>query len=158
MTMELSDFLANHIEGDFTKHPGVPTGGTVYANALSMAAAKAGLSHVFTQDAHERVDAFGSALQQGLQNLVDKTGLGWTIDRWGGRCQWRLSKDAPITGRDGYASVNEAFADARKAFFMNRGIWDAIATSGPAISFAASQDDVDAYLEVSEDFLAALTA
>jgi glutamate-1-semialdehyde 2,1-aminomutase len=156
MTAPLADFLADHVEGDFTGKPGVPTGGTVYANALSMAAARAGLAEVFTEDAHRRVDALGAQLQQGLQKLVDASGLGFTIDRWGGRCQWRLTADAPVTGYDGYGSVNEAFADARKVFFMNRGIWDAIATSGPAISFAATSDDVDAYLEASEAFLAAL--
>ena len=157
MTRQLSQFLADHMEGDFTDGPGVPTGGTVYANALSMAAAKAGLSGVFTPQAHKRVDALGASLQQGLQTLVDKSGLGFTIDRWGGRCQWRLSADAPISGYDGYVSVDEAFADARKAFYLNRGIWDALPTSGPAISFAATQGDVDAYLDVSEQFLAAIT-
>ncbi len=157
MTSPLADFLARHVEGDFVPGPSVPTGGTVYGNALSMAAARAGLAEVFTESAHQRVDALGAQLQEGLQGLVDASGLGWSIDRWGGRCQWRLSAEAPVTGRDGYTSVNEAFADARKAFYANRGIWDAIATAGPAISFAATQDDVDAYLEVSESFLAALT-
>lgn len=157
MTVELSDFLADHVEGDFTHHPSVPTGGTVYANALSMAAARAGLAEVFTEAGHQRVDRLGARLQQGLQQLVDAAGLGFTIDRWGGRCQWRLTPDAPVTGYDGYRSVHEAFADARKAFLMNRGIWDAIATSGPAISFAADEPDVDAYLDASEQFLAAIT-
>ncbi len=121
-----------------------------------MAAAHAGLAEVFTESAHQRVDALGAQLQEGLQRLVDASGLGWSIDRWGGRCQWRLSAEPPVTGRDGYASVDEAFADARKAFYANRGIWDAIATAGPAISFAATQDDVDSYLAVSEAFLASL--
>ncbi len=156
MTAPLADFLADHVEGDFTDKPSVPTGGTVYANALSMAAARAGLAEVFTEAGHRRVDELGAQLQQGLQKLVDASGLGFTIDRWGGRCQWRLTADAPVTGYDGYGSVNEAFADARKVFLMNRGIWDAIATSGPAISFAATPDDVDAYLEASEAFLAEL--
>lgn len=156
MSDELAAYLADHVEGDFVGKAGVPTGGTVYANALSMAAARAGLSQVFTKDAHTRVAQLGEQLQHGLQSLVDKTDLGFTIDRWGGRCQWRLTADAPVTGADGYASVNQWFADARKVFYMNRGIWDAIATSGPAISFAGTQDDVDAYLDVSDEFLTAL--
>ena len=156
MTAQLSDFLAAHVEGDFATKQGVATGGTLYANALSLAAAKAGLSQVFTPEAYARVDALGASLQEGLQALVDKTGLGFTIDRWGGRCEWRLTTQAPVTGYDGYGSVNEAFADARKAFYVNRGIWDAIPTSGPAISFAASHADVVVYLEewLSADGLA----
>jgi glutamate-1-semialdehyde 2,1-aminomutase len=156
MTRLLSDYLAAHVEGDFVDAPAVPTGGTLYANALSMAAARAGLAEVFTPEAHDRVDALGARLQRGLQQLVDEAGLPFTIDRWGGRVQWRLSTVPPVTGADGYLSVDEAFADARKAFYANRGIWDAIATAGPAVSFAASDADVDAYLDVSRAFLAAL--
>ena len=157
MTADLAQYMAGHVEGDFVDGPSVPTGGTLYANALSMAAARAGLEQVFTTSAHDRVDALGARLQAGLQQLVDDSGLGITMDRWGGRCQWRLSTAAPITGRDGYLSVDEAFADARKAFFANRGIWDAIATAGPAISFAADETDVDAYLAVAKEFLAAIS-
>ncbi|MCZ3389230.1 MAG: hypothetical protein LH645_08955 [Actinomycetia bacterium] len=104
---------ADHVEGDFTERAGVPTGGTVYANALSMAAARAGLAEVFTAEAYQRVSELGEQLQRGLQKLVGASGLGLTIDRWGGRCQWRLTTEAPVTGYDGYGSVNEAFADAR---------------------------------------------
>ncbi|MEO8105904.1 MAG: aminotransferase class III-fold pyridoxal phosphate-dependent enzyme [Actinomycetes bacterium] len=157
MTEPLAQFMAGHVEGDFIDGPSVPTGGTLYANALSMAAARAGLAEIFTARAHERVYSLGARLQAGLQEQIDATDLGFTIDRWGGRCQWRLSAAPPVTGRDGYASVDEAFADARKAFFANRGIWDAIATAGPAISFAADETDVDAYLDVSREFLAAIS-
>ena len=122
-----------------------------------MAAAKAGLSQVFTLEAHERVDATRPTASKRTSNTGRQGGLPFTIDRWGGRCQWRLTADAPITGDDGYASVNEEFCDARKAFYINRGIWDAIATSGPAISFAATQVDVDAYLDVSDEFLTAIS-
>ena len=112
--------------------PSVPTGGTVYANALSMAAARAGLAEVFTPEAHDRVDGLGARLQHGLQQLVDAAGLPFTIDRWGGRVP--VAPDAPSPpspARTATGSVDEAFADARKAFYANRGIWDAIATSGP---------------------------
>jgi len=157
MTAGLAAFLTDHLEGDFVTEPSIPTGGTVYGSALSMAAARAGLAEVFTPPAHEQVDTLGRELQHGLQRLVDEAGLGITIDRWGGRCQWRLTEQQPVTGADGYVSVDQGFADSRKLFFANRGIWDAIATSGPAISFAATRDDVDAYLEVAQEFVGRLT-
>jgi glutamate-1-semialdehyde 2,1-aminomutase len=156
MRAELGEFLAEHLEGDPSGAPGVPTGGTLYANALSMAAAHAGLTEIFTPQNHATVDALAQQLQTGLQALVDKTGLGFSIDRWGGRCQWRLTNDVPTDGREGALSANEEFSQARMTYFANRGIWEAIPTSGPAVSFAAAQDDVDAYLDVSEQFLAEL--
>jgi glutamate-1-semialdehyde 2,1-aminomutase len=38
----------------------------------------------------------------------------------------------------------------------NRGIWDAIASAGPAASFAHVASDVDAYLDVLGTFLDAV--
>jgi len=35
----------------------------------------------------------------------------------------------------------------------NRGIWDAIVTAGPQVSFAHSVQDIDWYLEVADAFV-----
>ena len=137
---------------------GVAVGGTLYANALSLAAARAGLTDVFTREAASRVDALGIRLQRGLQDHVDRVGLPWTIDRLGGRIQWRLTLEEPRTGEDGYASVILPLADARKAFMLNRGIWDAVASAGPSISYANTEADVDLYIKVAGEFLDALTS
>ena len=132
-------------------------GGTLYANALSMVAAVAGLEHVFTDDAFNRVDDLGAQLQRGLQQLCDERALPFTIDRWGGRTQWRLSADPPRDAAESTISVDDDFVGARKAYGANRGVWDAISSSGPGISFAATAADVDLYLEVSASFLDELT-
>ena len=136
---------------------GVATGGTLYANALSLAAARAGLQHVFTEDAALRVEALGARMQAGLQDHFDRKGLPWAADRLGGRIQWRLTDHHPVTGADGTASVVLALADARKVFMANRGVWDAIATAGPSISYAANEADIDTYLGVAGEFLDELT-
>ena len=84
-------------------------------------------------------------------------GLPWTIDRLGGRAQWRLTPEPPRTGADGFDSVVLPIDDARKAFMANRGVWDAISAAGPAVSFAASAEDVDTYVAVAGQFLDDLT-
>lgn len=137
---------------------GLASGGTLYANAMSISAARAGLTEVFTRQAADRVDQLGEWLQRGLQAHVDRAGLPWTIDRLGGRTQWRLTPTPPRTGADGFASVVLPVCDARKVFMANRGIWDAIASAGPAVSYAAGPEDVDAYLKVAGEFLDELTA
>jgi glutamate-1-semialdehyde 2,1-aminomutase len=93
-----------------------------------------------------------------LQDHVDRVGLPWTIDRLGGRIQWRLTVEPPRTGEDGSASVVLPLADARKAFMLNRGIWDAVASAGPSISYANTESDVDLYIKVAGEFLDELTA
>jgi glutamate-1-semialdehyde 2,1-aminomutase len=152
MTRELADYLAAHLDGYLGDH-GVVAGGTLYGNALSLAAARAGLEHVFTADAYERVDQLGQRLADGLQRLCDERGLPIAIDRWGGRTQWRLGATPPATAAESVISVDADFVDARKAYAANRGVWDAISSSGPGLSFAASTDDVDLYLAVAAGFL-----
>jgi glutamate-1-semialdehyde 2,1-aminomutase len=137
---------------------GIATGGTLYGNAMSLAAAQAGLAEVFTRTAADRVGGLGERLQRGLQAQVDRVGLPWTIDRLGGRVQWRLTPAPPRTGAEAFESVVLPICDARKVFLANRGIWDAIAAAGPAVSYAASAADVDAYIEVAGAFLDELTA
>jgi hypothetical protein len=40
---------------------------------------------------------------------------------------------------------------------LNRGIWDAIATAGPSVSYATTARDVEAYVQAAGEFLDALT-
>lgn len=136
---------------------GLAIGGTLYANALSMAAARAGLAEIFTSAASERVDALGQRLQAGLQREINRVGLPWTIDRLGGRIQFRLTPQAPRNGAEGIASVVLPLVDARKVWLLNRGIWDAIATAGPSVSYAIAEEDVDGYVSAAADFLDELT-
>jgi glutamate-1-semialdehyde 2,1-aminomutase len=136
---------------------GLAVGGTLYGNALSLAAARVGLSEIFTHEAGARVDALGARLQTGLQREVDRVGLPWTIDRLGGRIQFRLTPHAPRNGAESFASVVLPLADARKVFLLNRGVWDSIATAGPSVSYAIDETDVDTYLDTAADFLNELT-
>jgi len=92
-----------------------------------------------------------------LQREIDNVGLPWTIDRLGGRAQFRLTSEAPRNGAESYESVVLPLADARKVFLLNRGVWDAIATAGPSVSYAVDQADVDTYVDVTGDFLRELT-
>ena len=136
---------------------GLAVGGTLYANALSMAAARVGLAEIFTPVAGNRVETLGQQLQTGLQCQVDRVGLPWTIDRLGGRIQFRLTPQAPRNGAESFASIVLPLADARKTFLLNRGVWDAIATAGPSVSYAIEGADVDMYITAAGDFLDELT-
>jgi glutamate-1-semialdehyde 2,1-aminomutase len=49
------------------------------------------------------------------------------------------------------------FSDTRRVYFANRGVWDAISTSGPHLGFAHVATDVDAYLTVLDDFFDEVT-
>ena len=50
-------------------------------------------------------------------------------------------------------SLDIDFIDTRRVYMANRGIWEAIATAGPAASFAHTEADIDHYLSVLNRFL-----
>ena len=133
------------------------TGGTLFGNALSMAAARASLAEVLTDEAYERAAALGALLADGLEDTVEAAGLPWRVQRLYPRSGLSLS------GRFA-RNVSEADADEQPELnalirlgLANRGVWEAISTAGPAMSVAATADDVTAYLGAFSDIVADLT-
>ena len=133
--------------------PALPTGGTLYGNALAMAAARAVLESVLTEAAYQRVDQLGQRLSSGLEAAFARHALDWCAPRLGGRSGWCLAPRAPRDAAEAGASLDYELLDARWTFMANRGVWDAIASAGPACSFAHQPADVDRYLALAGDFL-----
>ncbi|MEX2200741.1 MAG: aminotransferase class III-fold pyridoxal phosphate-dependent enzyme [Dongiaceae bacterium] len=132
----------------------LPTGGTMFANALAMAASRAALEEVLTEDGYSRVAALGRQMADGLNETFARHGLAWRAPRLGGRSGWCLEPRLPRNADEAGRSIDYELIDARRIFMANRGIWDAIASAGPAVSFAHEPADVDEYLGVADAFLA----
>ncbi len=153
--------LARVMEQNLDRHRGgavLPTGGTVYANALSMAAARAALEEVLTEDSYARVASLGKQLADGLNAGFARHGLPWRAPLLGGRSGWCLEPTLPRNAVEAGRSIDYALIDARRAFMGNRGIWEAIASAGPAVSFAHEPADIDEYLAVADAFLDEIVA
>ena len=151
--------LAGHMQGALDHHRGgavLPVGGTLYANALSMAAARAVLESVLTEDAYTRLDRLGQRLASGLEAIFARHGLPWCAPRLGGRSGWCLRPAAPRNPVEASSSLDYELLDARWTWLANRGVWDAIASAGPACSFAHTETDVDFYLEAAAGFVQAI--
>src|SRR5216683_271545 len=89
-----------------------------------------------------------------LQRIVTPgTLLAWRAHRFGARTGYCLLPDLPRTAHEAHASLDPLFTDTRRVFFANRGVWDAISTSGPHPGFAHQTPDIDVYLGVLDDFL-----
>jgi glutamate-1-semialdehyde 2,1-aminomutase len=50
------------------------------------------------------------------------------------------------------------FNDALRVFMANRGVYAAIFSAGPQVSFAHSLSDVDLYIELAGEFIAEIYA
>ena len=61
----------------------VATGGTLFGNPLSAAAAKAALTEVLVPGAYQHAAAHGSELADGIEQAISSVGLPWTAIRLG---------------------------------------------------------------------------
>lgn len=137
-------------------HREVATGGTLFGNPLSLAAAKATLTEVLTPDAYTRTTTLGARLADGIEATIRERGLPWTTYRFGPRAgQWY--GPAPTTGADALALTDPALTRLLRIWLANRGIWEAIAGAGPTVPVPATEADVDRYLEGYASLLAELT-
>lgn len=155
MTDDLRDWMERHRDV-YVGEPGLATGGTTYANPLSLAAVVATLRHVQTPEAFERTAALGAELADGIEAAARTHGLPWRAHRLGGRSGYCLEPELPRNASEAERSLDVELIDTRRLYMANRGVWDAIASAGPAASFAHAADDVDEYLRVLEGFLAAV--
>jgi glutamate-1-semialdehyde 2,1-aminomutase len=135
----------------------IVTGGTTFASALVVAAARATLEECLTVEGYSRVDDLGVRLAGGLEAIFARRGLDWRAPLIGGRSGWVLGPELPRNTDESAATMDINFSNTRRVFMANRGIWEALDTAGPACSFAHNEADVDLYLEVSEEFVALTT-
>ena len=133
------------------------TGGTMFANALCMAAARATLTEVLTPDAYTHAAALGARLADGLEAAVTRAGLPWKVQRLYARSglslSGRLARNAAEADADEQPELNALL----RLHLANHGVWEAISTAGPAMSVAATEADVAHYLEAFTAFVEDVT-
>jgi glutamate-1-semialdehyde 2,1-aminomutase len=84
----------------------VATGGTLFGNPLSAAAAKAALTEVLVPDAYQHASALGGELADGIGAAIASAGLPWTAIRLGPRSgQWYGPR--PRTGAEAHALTDD---------------------------------------------------
>jgi glutamate-1-semialdehyde aminotransferase len=149
----LGRLVEHHLDVDVAAPVGIALGGTTYGSALVTAVARAALEKALGPQDYDRTATLGSKLANGLEALFARHGLDWHAPRIGGRAGWNLSSQAPRNADEAQASLDPDFVDTRRVFMANRGVWEAISSAGPSVSFAHEASDIDHYLAVSAQFL-----
>jgi glutamate-1-semialdehyde 2,1-aminomutase len=157
MTAPIAEWLAAHHDGVAGAEKGIATGGTLYGNPLSTAAALAMLDDVQSEAAFARIEALGTRLADGIDALIARHRLPWRAFRFGPRSGFCLTPDWPRGVDEAVASIHRPFTAARRVFMANRGIWDAIWSAGPQVGFSHDAADIDRYLAVAAEFLDQVT-
>jgi glutamate-1-semialdehyde 2,1-aminomutase len=145
MTEEVAEVLQRPGGRDEDK-PQVAVGGTLFGNPVSMAAARAALGEVLTDDAYAHSQRLGARLADGLSRIVDAAGLPWTTHRFWPRSGHSFSPAMPRNATEARECLDVPLRRLMRVHLANRGVWDAIVGAGPTCSVAATDDDVDRYL------------
>jgi glutamate-1-semialdehyde aminotransferase len=155
----MSDALADVFAGPvaaFDGHPPVASGGTLFGNPLSMAASRAALSEVLTDDAYAHTQRLGERLANGIRAMIERAGLPWSELRLGPRSGVCFAPGLPRNALEAYAVRDVELMHTMWTYLANRGVWDALIGAGPTCCVPAQDADVDRYLAAFGDFLAEL--
>lgn len=160
----MSEALARHLENP-PAVPGAPAesvagvaaGGTLYGNALAMAAARAALEQVLTVEGFARTAALGAKLADGIEAVFQAAGLHWQVQRLFSRSGFTFGPRLPRTAAQARAMARPDIHGLLRLYMANRGVWESVLTAGPTVSFAATAADIDFYLANFGGFIAELT-
>jgi glutamate-1-semialdehyde 2,1-aminomutase len=160
MTDELAERFEAHetnlpATGDFV--PELATGGTLFANPLSMAACRAALGEVLTDDAYERTALLGARLADGIESAAGAAGLDWTAHRLYAKSGYWFGPELPRNALEARAGDDLDLRACLRVALANRGIWDGGSWLGPAVSVAMDEAGVDRYVETLGEVLLELS-
>jgi glutamate-1-semialdehyde 2,1-aminomutase len=136
----------------------VATGGTLFGNPMSMAAARATMSEVLTDEAYAHTHVLGARLADGLEKSIAGVGLPWTAHRFWPRSGVTFGPSMPRNAAEAAATWDVELSVAARVYLANRGVWEAIVGAGPTCSVPATEEDVDRYLDAYASLLRELTA
>jgi glutamate-1-semialdehyde aminotransferase len=131
-------------------------GGTTYGNALNMAAARAALEAVLTEDGYRRVEALGEALADGIDSLLARHELQGRAYRLGNRSGLCLNDALPRNAAEAASCISSDLNRWVRPFMANRGVWEPIYIHGPSASFAHTAEDIASYLGAFDEMLTRL--
>lgn len=131
-------------------------GGTLAGNALSVAAMRAVLSEVLTDEAFDGMIALATEFATGVQGTIDRYGLPWSITQLGARCEYRFAAPAPTSGGRSAASYDAELEDYLHLACINRGVLLTPFHNMALMCPATTREDVAAHQRAFDEALAQL--
>ncbi|WP_327406615.1 transaminase [Streptomyces sp. NBC_01288] len=154
LSAELADRLLGRADLDLVDMGGV--GGTLAGNALSVAAMRATLEHVLTDEAFAHMAKLSERFAAGVREGIDAHALPWTVSRLGARSEYRFASPAPRTGTESEAAGDPELEDFLHLYLANRGILLTPFHSMALMCPDTTEQDVDIHTRVFADALAEL--
>jgi glutamate-1-semialdehyde 2,1-aminomutase len=123
-------------------------GGTLAGNALSLAAMRASLSKVLTEQAFDRMIPLAERWASGVQSAIQQAQLPWHVTRLGCRAEYLFSAKPPKNGQQAHDTMDFELERFMHLYAMNRGILLTPFHNMALMSPQTEAEDVDAHTKV----------
>ncbi len=129
-------------------------GGTLAGNALSLAAMRATLEHVLTEDAFARMIPLSTRWAEGVQSVIAEFELPWHVTQLGCRAEYWFIDREPHNGGEAAARVDVELDRYMHLAALNRGILMTPFHNMALISPSTTEDDIDMHTQVFRESVA----
>jgi glutamate-1-semialdehyde 2,1-aminomutase len=150
----LADRIAAAEDADLEDTGGV--GGTLAGNALSLAATRATLEQVLTDDAFARMSGLRERFVAEVEQSLAARGAPWCVISLGARAEYRFSPEPPRSGGESAAAGDRAVEEFLHLYLLNRGVLITPFHNMALMCPATSEEDVDRHSAAFDDALAEL--
>jgi len=131
-------------------------GGTLAGNALALAAMRATLEHVLTEQAYARTIPLAERWAGGVEGVITEFGLPWIVKRLGCRAEYWFRPAPPRNGAEAVAAMDFELDQYMHLFALNRGILLAPFHNMALIAPETTEADIDRHTSVFRESVAAL--
>lgn len=154
LSAEFAEQVLSRTDLDLVDMGGV--GGTLAGNPLSVAAMRATLEQVLTEEAFEHMIHLATAFTDGVNELFDRYELPWSINQLGARAEYRFARPYPINGTAANESADAELEDFLHLYLVNRGILLTPFHNMALMCPTTTLEDVNLHNEVFEQAIKAL--
>ena len=146
MSAEIADRITTEFNRESADVGGV--GGTLAGNALSLAAMRATLGEVLTDEAFEQMIRLGERFEQGVQGVIESRDLPFHATRLGCRVEYLFRAQPARNGAEAAAGQDAELDPLIHLYMLNRGILITPFHNMALMSPATTAQDVDRHTEV----------
>ncbi len=133
-------------------------GGTLAGNALSLAAIRATLAYVLTEESFARMIPLGERWAAGVKATIDELGMPWHVSRLGCRAEYLFRSEAPRNGAEAAQAMDFELGQYMHLHALNRGILLTPFHNMALMSPATTRSDVDRHTAAFRDAARSLVA
>jgi len=155
VSAELAERIMERTHADYEDTGGI--GGTLAGNALSLAAVRATLEHVLTDEAFARTIPLAERFSADVVEAIEGAALPWHVTQLGCRAEYRFRPTPPRTGAEAAATIDDELDRYLHVHALNRGIlltpFHNMALMSPATTLADVEAHSEAFAQAVQDLV-----